>query len=404
MFDDHGLMTEQDQASSGLVRQVAVLTAGIAAIGSNSLALSPILGDVAGALVVPPATVARAVTAYGGATALSALLLAPRIDRIGSRNALRLGLACVAVATLASALAPHWLALALAQALAGVGAGVALPATYAMATLIAPPGASSRTLGWVLGGWSISLVAGVPAAALLADLGGWRLPFLVLAALAAAASLGARLLPAGKDDAKADTESMSTLLREPQVAVLLLVCLAFMAAFYGVYTFVGEHARAALGLSAGGTGLIVLAYGIGFGAAGLGDGLLDRLGPGRVLPAALLAVALVYALMVPAPAGMAPMLALAAFWGLANHAALNSLILLLSAIRPQARGTLLGLNSAVTYLGVLVGTGAAAPIFAAAGFAPLATAGASLTAAAALLARLAVSRNSARGSSPARDC
>lgn len=397
-------MTEQNQASGGLVRQVAVLTAGIATIGSNALALSPILGDVAGALDVPAATVARAVTAYGGATALSALLLAPRIDRIGSRGALRLGLLCVALATLASALAPHWLALALSQALAGIGAGVALPATYAMATLIAPPHAQSRTLGWVLGGWSISLVAGVPAAALLADLGGWRLPFLVLAALAAAASLGARLLPRGEDGADAETASVPVLLRDPRVATLLLVCLSFMAAFYGVYTFVGEHARTALGLSAGGTGLLVLAYGIGFGAAGLGDGLLDRLGPGRVLPSALLAVAVVYALMVPAPAGLAPMLALAGLWGLANHAALNSLILLLSAARPQARGTLLGLNSAVTYLGVLVGTGAAAPVFDAAGFAPLAAAAALLTAAAALLARLAVSRNSARGSFPARDC
>ncbi len=391
-----------------------MLTIGIATIGSNALALSPILADVATAFAAEPAAIARAVTAYGGATALSALLLAPRLDRFGTRDALRLGLACVTLATLASAMAPNPLALALGQALAGVGAGVALPATYAMATLVAPAGAESRTLGWVLGGWSLSLVGGVPAAALLADLGGWRLPFFALASLAAAATLGVGLLPrpaAGGGGAAAAaaaetprTESLRSLLRAPGVAVLLLVCLAFMAAFYGVYTFVGDHARAALGLSASGTGLVVLAYGVGFGAAGLGDGLLDRLGPERVFPIALGAVAAVYALMVPAPAGLAAMLALAALWGLFNHAALNSLILLLSRARPQARGALLGLNSAVTYLGVLVGTGGAALVYGRAGFPPVAAAGALLCAGAALLVQVAVSRNSARGSSPARDC
>lgn len=399
-------MTERDQGTAGLARDIAVLTAGIAAIGSNALALSPILSDVATALAVQPATVARAVTAYGGATALSALFLAPRIDRLGARAALRLGLSCVALATLASGLAPHWLVLALGQALAGVGAGLALPATYALATLIAPRGAESRTLGWVLGGWSISLVAGVPAAALLADLGGWRLPFLALAALATAATLSTGLLPrvARAKPGSADSGGVAAHLRDPGVAALLLVCLAFMAAFYGVYTFFGDHARAALGLSAGGIGLVVLAYGAGFGAAGLGDGLLDRLGPARVLPSALLAVAAVYALMVPAPAGLGAALALAAAWGLCNHAALNSLILLLSAARPDARGALLGLNSAVTYLGMLVGTGAAGLAYEPFGFAPVAAAGALLSAGAALLAQAAISRNSAPGSLPLRGC
>ena len=51
------------------------------AAGANALALSPLLGDVAAALAVPPTTIARAATAYGGATALAALLLAPRIER-----------------------------------------------------------------------------------------------------------------------------------------------------------------------------------------------------------------------------------------------------------------------------------------------------------------------------------
>jgi predicted MFS family arabinose efflux permease len=105
-------ITHQQEAP--LAARLAVLTTGIAVIGSNSLALSPILGDVARELATRPELVAQAITTYGGATALSALLLAPRIDVLGACRALRLGLACLALATLASAVAPHWAMLALA--------------------------------------------------------------------------------------------------------------------------------------------------------------------------------------------------------------------------------------------------------------------------------------------------
>ena len=64
--------------------QIILLLLGIAVTGSNSLVLSPILADVALGLGTTPVAVSRALAAYGGATALSAFLLAPRIDRVGA--------------------------------------------------------------------------------------------------------------------------------------------------------------------------------------------------------------------------------------------------------------------------------------------------------------------------------
>ncbi len=54
---------------------VWLLMLGVAVVGSNSLALSPILSDVAADLRASPVEVARANAAYGGATALAALTL-----------------------------------------------------------------------------------------------------------------------------------------------------------------------------------------------------------------------------------------------------------------------------------------------------------------------------------------
>jgi predicted MFS family arabinose efflux permease len=196
-------------------------------------------------------------------------------------------------------------------------------------------------------------------------------------------------------------------LGHPRVPALLAICLVFMAAFYGVYAFVGDHVRATLGVPASGAGLLVLAYGLGFGGASLGDQLIDRAGPARVLPWAMLAVAAVYALLAPATASFPAVVALAALWGLMNHFGLNALILLLSRARPDGRGAVLGLNSAVTYLGALLGTAAAGALCPRAGFAALSFAAAGLVAGAALVARASLgpgplARAAATGQFPLR--
>ncbi|MFE0754205.1 MFS transporter [Inquilinus sp. NPDC058860] len=385
-------MPEHHQHQSAVSLQTAILTAGIAVVGSNSLVLSPILGDVAAAMGATPVAVSHAIAAYGGATALSAFLLAPQIDRIGPRRALLGGMVGLAAATLLSAFAMHWLMLAAAQALAGLGAGIILPSIYTLATTIAPPGRESRVLGRVLTGWSISMVAGVPAAALVAETLGWRAVFLLLAGLAILSMFGTARLPAPPRPraARPGLRALVAPLAYPGVPALLAICLGFMASFYGVYAFIGDHVRATLGLSASQAGVIVLTYGVGFGAASLGDGLVDRLGPRRLFPLVLLAVAAIYALMLPAAHSFAAIAALTGLWGFANHFGLNILVLLLSRAKPEARGAVLGLNSAVTYLGTLTGTGLAGIGYAAAGFPPLATGAAAACLAAAVVAATAL--------------
>ena len=383
-----------------MLGQILVLTLGIAVTGSNSLVLSPILADVAQALGTTPVAVSRAIAAYGGATALSAFLLAPRIDRVGPRRALSAGMGAMAVAMLLSAGAGHWAVLALAQALAGLGAGIVLPSIYALATSIAPKDAEAAVLGRVLTGWSLSLVVGVPAAALLTDLAGWRAPFLVLAALAVASLAGTLRLPEARPAQPEPATSPLAALGFPSVPPLLLVCLAFMAAFYGTYAFVGDAVRQATGASAGMTGVIVLSYGIGFGLANLADRRVDRLGAETVLPWALAAVAGIYLALILATAALWSAAAATLAWGFGNHLCLNTLIVLLARANPERRGAVLGLNSAVTYLGALVGTGGAGLLLPQAGFAAICLAAATLVAAAALVARTQLPRS--RGDVPGR--
>lgn len=310
-----------------------------------------------------------AAAAFGLGTSASALFLARYIDRVGARRMLQAALLLLTLALVASAVAPTVTALVAAQLLAGIAAGVAMPAIYASSAAIAPPGRESGTIGVVLTGWTLSMVAGVSLSAVLADLVHWRAVFAAVALLAALAlgSLTASSLPDVRKagPAPAPLEALGI----PGIVPLLIACGAFMTAFYGVYGYLGDHLHSGLGQPVSANGLAALAYGAGFGTAALFDGIIDRLGARRVMPFAYLLVAIVYVAIAATSNSYGMMLAMVAAWGLANHFGLNMLVMRLSALDPSRRGTVMGLNSAVTYLAVFVGTTGFGPLYSDFGFA-----------------------------------
>ena len=386
-------MTDEIQSNQPFLRSrfghppvVFALTGCVALIGSNSLALSPISPAVAADFSTGVAQIMTAAAAYGLGTAVGALLLARHIDRLGPQRVLVLALGVFGLALLVGAAAMQPLQLILSQAAAGLAAGVALPAIYARAAEVAPPGREGETIGFVLTGWTLSMVAGVSLSAVLADVLHWRAVFGLLAALAliATVALARRAQPPRLVAGPAPSPWRA--LRLPGVGRLLAICATYMTAFYGVYAYLGDHVVAGLQLSTTAAGLIALTYGLGFGLAALLDGVIDRVGPAKAMPPAFLAIAAVYLLLALSSDSYTALAAVAFLWGLLNHFGLNVLILRLTACAPAQRGTLMGLNSAVTYLCVTLGTLSFAPLYQGGGFALAAGVAALLCAAGALLA------------------
>ncbi|MFB9983631.1 MFS transporter [Mesorhizobium kowhaii] len=346
-----------------------LLTGCIAVIGSNSLVLGPIAPAVASSFATSVPVVMIAAAVFGLGTSASALFLARYIDRVGARRMLQGALLLLAVALVASAAAPTVTMLVAAQLLAGIAAGIAMPAIYASAAAIAPPGRESGTIGVVLTGWTLSMVAGVSLSAVLADLVHWRAVFAAVALLATLALAGLTLSSLSDVRKSGPAPTPLEALRIPGIVPLLIACAAFMTAFYGVYGYLGDHLHSGLGKPVSANGWAALAYGIGFGAAALLDGVIDRLGARRVMPFAYLLVAVVYVAMAATSGSFGLTLAMVAVWGLANHFGLNVLVMRLSALDPSRRGTIMGLNSAVTYLAVFVGTTGFGPLYSSFGFA-----------------------------------
>ncbi|MER9850699.1 MFS transporter [Mesorhizobium sp. M0106] len=367
-------MSNSDQVTTFTARPpipalAYLLTGCIAVIGSNSLVLGPIAPAVAASFGTSVPAVMIASAAFGLGTSASALFLARYIDRLGARRMLQGALLLLAIALVASAAAPTVTALVAAQLLAGIAAGVAMPAIYASSAAIAPPGRESGTIGVVLTGWTLSMVAGVSLSAVLADLVHWRAVFATVAVLAALALASLSLTSLSDVRKSGPAPTPLGALSVPGIVPLLVACAAFMTAFYGIYGYLGDHLHNGLGRPVSANGLAALAYGAGFGAAALLDGVIDRLGARRVMPFAYLLVAVVYVVIAAASSSFHLTVAVIAVWGLANHFGLNVLVMRLSALDPAHRGTIMGLNSAVTYLAVFVGTTAFGPLYSTFGFA-----------------------------------
>jgi len=396
VFGHSDLMPNINQHSSAAALPSARIPAAayalclcIAVIGSNSLVLGPIAPQVAESFGRDTPAVMTASGAFGIGTALAATLLGRLIDRFGAGLTLRAALVLFTLALAASAAAPALPVLIGAQFAAGLAAGVALPSIYTLAAVVAPAGRESDTIGIVLSGWTLSMVAGVSLSAVMADSVGWRFVYAFAAAASALALLVAQAMKLQGAPASATTSSPLVALRVPGAVPLLIACAGFMASFYGVYAYIGDHLHRALGLSLSANGLLALSYGLGFGAAAFLDGLIDRFDAGRFLPAMFLAVGAVYLGMGAASGSYVLTLVAVFLWGLANHFALNVLIMRLGALDPTRRGAVMGLNSGVTYLALFVGTSSFGPLYTATGFAILPVAAASLMLLAALSARLA---------------
>jgi DHA1 family inner membrane transport protein len=352
-------------------KAVYVLTGCVGVIGANSMVLGPIAPAVASSIGATVPTVMMAAAAFGLGTATSALFLARLIDLVGSARMLKFTMTLLGVALLLCAASPSVAMFIAAQLIAGIASGIALPAIYASAAAIAEPGRESRTIGKVLTGWTLSMIAGVSFSVVLAELFSWRAVYVSVSCLAALALIALFRLNMQDRPAAGIAPSPLSALGLPGIKSLLVVCGTFMTAFYGLYAYLGDHLHQDLGLPVTANGGVAIAYGAGFGCAALLSGMVDRFGPKRLMPPVLLVAAAVYLGLALFGSMLVGVICLLFVLGLVNHLGVNLLIQRLTAIDPAKRGTLMGLNSAVTYLAVFAGSSSYGPLYTDHGFTAL---------------------------------
>lgn len=381
------------------LRVLTVLIVCIAIVGGQGMMVSPLLPDIAKGLGTGIAEIGYALGIYGLATALSALAAAKFLDRLPRRRAISSAMLALCVALALCGLAPDPVLLGAGQALAGAAAGVLLPSIYAYAGDIAPPDARARLVGRVLLGWSIALVAAIPAGGMLGAVIGWRGVYVIMAAASAIGAVAALTLPR-VDRIAVPPPSYSASLQLPGIVPALLAGLTNMTGFYAMYSYLGAAIRAAHGGNSSLAAIAVLAYGAGFTLAQALGPAIDRIGPARAMVIAMGTLAVIFLVLPRVLPWFALFCVVIAMLGTVQHVALNTVVSVIASSPQSRRGAVMSLNTVATYIGVLVGAGAMGPVFEAWGFTAV-TAFSAMCLAAATLAGIWLTRVHAAQAAPA---
>ncbi|WP_375404091.1 MFS transporter [uncultured Sphingomonas sp.] len=267
---------------SGIVH--AALALGGFAIGTTEFATMSILPLFARDLHVDLPTGGRAISAYAIGVVVGAPLLAVGGARQSRRTMLIMLMGWVAIANLLSAAAPSFGWLLLFRFLSGLPHGAYFGLAALVAASLVEDDRRAMAVGRVMAGLTVATVVGVPAANLLAQLGGWRVSFVVVAALAVA-TVAAMWALVPRDRGRPDAAFLAELeaLRSGQVWLTLGIGAIGFGGMFAIYTYLVPTLTEVTRAPALAVPFVLALFGVG---TTLGNLLVPRLASRTPMPAA----------------------------------------------------------------------------------------------------------------------
>ncbi|MBR1221323.1 MFS transporter [Bradyrhizobium sp. U87765 SZCCT0131] len=290
------------------------------------------------------------------------LLLAPLGDIIDRRRLIAAKALLLALALVASALAPGLPALIAAGIVVGLLGSVGQD-FVPLAVQLAPEARRGRVVGTVMAGFLIGILCSRTLGGLVAQWLGWRAVFALAAALMALTSLAAwrglpRVPPAVTGRYTELLRGLGQLMRQHHTLRVAMTTQALLASSLGAFWSTLALALAAppFDLGAGPAGLFGLAGAAGALAAPLFGQFADRSGPRLAIRTGCALVIAAFALMLAAPTSLIAIGCGAALFDLGVMASMISHQTLIHGLDAAARSRLNGLIVTAAMVGVACGT------------------------------------------------
>lgn len=272
----------------------AVLFLSLFAAQAGLIVVQPVLAQIASDFSVATATAGQLRTVSGLAAGIMALSVGLLARRLALRELLLGATVLLALGSVASAIAPSLLVLALMQVGVGVAIAVLMTAGTTAAGEWVAPEQRARALSWALSGQAAGWVVGMPLIGVVGEMG-WRyawLAFPLVASLVAAVAVRKGALPRESGSSNA---SVTTALADRRVARWAVGELLASSAWAGTLVFAGalftESYEASLPL----TGVLLAPAGLAVIAGNVVFRRFVRCDTGQLL----IRLALVLAVLVP---------------------------------------------------------------------------------------------------------
>ncbi|WP_437882325.1 MFS transporter [Pseudomonas sp. LRF_L74] len=326
-------------------------------VGTVELVVAGILDTLASGLQVSQGRAGLLMSLYALVYGLGGPLLVHASARVERRRLLRAALTVFVLANLASAAAPGFAWLLAARLLVAASASVVVVVAITLAVAIVPEERRGRAIGLVFAGIVASLVLGVPLGTLIGGQWGWRVLFLLLAALAATTlPLLTRWLPQVIGTPGPPPLQQLRALAQRQTLCAHLAALLQMTGQFTVYTFIVPLLVASLALDPPRISAVLLVYGLG-GVVGalLGGRAADRWPGPRTFVIGLLLHALALTALPWAAQSLGGLLLVVVLWCVFNMVPGPAIQKYLVETHPRSAAIQISLNTSAIQLGVALG-------------------------------------------------
>uniref|UniRef100_UPI000D3932DF MFS transporter n=1 Tax=unclassified Variovorax TaxID=663243 RepID=UPI000D3932DF len=259
-------------------RALFALGVGGFAIGTGEFVIMGLLPEVAKDIDVTIPQAGHVISAYALGVVIGAPVLAVLAAGWGRRALLIALMAVFALGNFASAMAPNYLALNLLRFATGLPHGTYFGVAALVAAALAPPDRRARAVGLVMLGLTGATLVGVPIAAWLGQLFGWRAAFVFVGVIALAAIvLVRRDIPDIAPAAGASPWRELGALKRKQVWFTLGIGAIGFGGMFSVFSYIKPTLIEVAGLPLGGVPLVLALFGLGMVTGNLvGARLADK--------------------------------------------------------------------------------------------------------------------------------
>ncbi|TFD24117.1 MFS transporter [Cryobacterium sp. TMS1-13-1] len=215
------------------------------------------------------------ISAYALGVVVGAPTIAAAAARWPRKQLLLALLTAFTLGTIASALLPTFETVLVARFVAGLPHGAYFGIASLVAARLMGPGKRARGIAIVLSGLTISNVIGVPTITWIGQVSGWRIAYLVVAAIFALTFVAvAAFVPFQAGNPKATMRAELRAFSQLQVWITLSIGAIGFGGLFAVYTYVAPLVIDITGLTAAAVPLILVVIGLGMTVGNFAGGAL----------------------------------------------------------------------------------------------------------------------------------
>ena len=356
---------------------LAVGAFGIGMTEFTPMGLLPVIAEGVGASI-PEAGLL--ITAYALGVMLGAPIMTLALGRIRVKTALIALMGIFVIGNMLAAAAPGYTTLLLARLVTSLNHGAFFGLGSVLAASLVPKDKQASAVAAMFLGLTVANIGGVPAATWVGQQMGWRMAFVLTAALGVLAMAALAItLPRGEVGKMPDVRRELRVLTRPRVLLALGTTVMGAGGMFTLYTYVAPVLQSLTAATPGFVTLALVIIGLGFTIGNwLGGRLADWSvdGSTKLFLAALALIMLALPFVLPSKLGALLGLLI---WGIATFAIVPPVQIRVMQAAAEAPGLAASVNIGAFNLGNALGAAAGGAVIAAGwGYASVSWAGAAL--------------------------